>query len=155
MASQLTVTTPSDLEIVITRLLDAPRYLVFEAHTSCEHIVHWWAPDTHEMTDCAVHFKPGGVWRMAQRGTDGVEHGFHGEFREIVRPERIVWTFDGHHGGASVETVTFEEQEGKTLVTAVATFESVEERNSMLRSGMGAGVAESYDRLESYAASLV
>src|SRR2546426_9435338 len=92
--NELTVTTPSDREIVMTRVFDAPRDLVFEAHTSCEHMSKWWGPRRYEVSICEIDFRPGSKWRMVQRGSEGEEHGFHGEVREIVRPERIVWTFE-------------------------------------------------------------
>jgi uncharacterized protein YndB with AHSA1/START domain len=150
--NKLTVTTPSDTEIVTTRMFDAPRDLVFEAHTSCEHLSKWWGPRRYEVSFCDVDFRPGGAWRMVQRGADGTEHGFRGEFREIVRPERITWTFEYEPmaGHISVQTVTFEEHDGKTTLTSVARFDTVEERDGMLRSGMESGAAETYDRLDEY-----
>lgn len=152
----LTITTPSDTEIVMTRLFDAPRELVFEAHTSCEHLSRWWGPRRYEMSFCDVDFREGGAWRMVHRGEDGAEFGFHGEFREISRPERITWTFEfeGAPGHVSVETVTFVEEDGKTRLTAVSTYDTIEERDAVLRSGMSEGAAETWDRLEEYLATL-
>jgi uncharacterized protein YndB with AHSA1/START domain len=97
--------------------------------------------------------RPGGTWRIVHRGPDGEEdQGFHGEFREIVRPERIVWTFEweGMPGHVSVETLTFEEHDGKTTITTTSIFDSVEDRDGMLQSGMESGAAETYDRLDEY-----
>ena len=155
-SKQLTVTTPSDREIVMTRVFDAPRDLVFEAHSSCEHMSRWWGPRRYEVAKCDLDFRPGGAWRIVHRGSDGDEHGFRGEFREIVRPERIVWTFEweGLPGHVSVQTAEFEEHDGKTTLTATAVFSSVEDRDGMLDSGMESGAAESYDRLEEYLESL-
>jgi uncharacterized protein YndB with AHSA1/START domain len=151
-SNQLTVTTPSDREIVLTRVFDAPRDLVFEAHTSCEHISRWWGPRRYEVSSCEMDFRPGGAWRFVQRGADGTEHGFRGEFREIVRPERIVWTFEyeGMPGHVSVDTLTLEERDGKTALTATSLFDSVEDRDGMLQSGMQEGAAETWDRLVEY-----
>ncbi len=151
-SSKLTVTTPSDREIVLTRVFDAPRELVFEAHTSCEHLEKWWGPRRFEVASCEVDFRPGGLWRIVHRGPDGDEHGFRGEFREILPPERIVWTFEyeGMPGHVSVETLTLEEQDGKTTLTATAVYDTVEDRNGTLESGMEAGAAETYDRLDEY-----
>jgi uncharacterized protein YndB with AHSA1/START domain len=148
----LTVTTPSDREIVMTRVFDAPRELVFEAHSSCEHMSNWWGPRKYEVATCEIDFRPGGGWRIVHRGPEGEEHGFHGEFREILRPERIVWTFeyDGMPGHISVETLTLEELDGKTKVTARSVHDTVEDRDGMLESGMESGAAESYDRLDEY-----
>ena len=151
-SNQLTVTTPSDREIVMTRLFDAPRDLVFEAHSSCEHMSRWWGPRRYEVSSCEIDFRPGGRWRMVHRGSDGQEHAFHGEFREIVRPERIVWTFEyeGMPGHVSVDTLTLEDREGKTLLTATSTYDSVEDRDGMLNSGMQSGAEETFDRLDEY-----
>lgn len=148
----MVVTTPSDREIRMTRVFDAPRDLVFEAHTSCEHMSHWWGPRKYEVSSCEIDFRPGGAWRIVQRGPDGDEHGFRGEFREIVRPERITWTFEyeGMPGHVSVDTLTLEEQDGKTILTANSVFDSVEDRDGMLQSGMESGAAETWDRLGEY-----
>ena len=147
--SKLTVTTPSDREIVITRVFDAPRDLVFEAHSSCEHMSNWWGPRKYEFASCEIDFRPGGKWRIVHRGPDGEEDGFHGEFREIVRPERIVWTFEweGAPGHVSLGTVTFEEHDGKTTLTYKSVFQSVEDRDTMLREGMEGGLDEGMNRL--------
>jgi len=153
---QLTISTPSDLEIVMTRQFDAPRDLVFEAHTSCEHMSKWWGPRRYEVTDCDIDFRPGGAWRMVHRGPDGQEFGFHGEFRDIVRPDRITWTFEfeGMPGHVSVDTVTFEELDGVTTLTATSTFSSIEDRDGMLNSGMTEGATETWERLEDYLETL-
>jgi uncharacterized protein YndB with AHSA1/START domain len=151
-SNKLTVTTPSDREIVMTRVFDAPRDLVFEAHTSCEHMSHWWGPRKYEIASCEMDFRPGGTWRIVHRGPGGEEYGFRGEFREIVRPERITWTFEweGMPGHVSVDTLTLEEQDGKTTLMSISVFDSVEDRNGMLESGMESGAAETYDRLDEY-----
>jgi uncharacterized protein YndB with AHSA1/START domain len=151
-SKQLTVDTPSDKEIVMTRVLDAPRDLVFEAHSSCEHLSHWWGPRRYEISACDLDFQPGGRWRIVHRGSDGQEFVFHGEFREIVRPERITWTFEweGMPGHVSVQTVAFEERDGKTTLTTTVWFDTVEDRDGMLQSGMADGAAESMDRLDEY-----
>ena len=151
-SNTLTVTTPSDREIVMTRVFDAPRDLVFEAHSSCEHLSRWWGPRRYEITSCEMDFRPGGAWRIVHRGPDGEEYGFRGEYREIVRPERIVWTFEfeGMPGSVSVETMTLEEHDGKTTFTATSVYRSVQERDAMLQSGMEEGAAETMDRLDDY-----
>ena len=99
-----------------------------------------------------MDFWPGGPWRFVLRGPDGEVPGFRGEFREIVRPERIVWTFEweGMPGHVSVDTLTLEEQDGKTTLTSTSVFDSVEDRDGMLESGMESGAAETYDRLDEY-----
>jgi uncharacterized protein YndB with AHSA1/START domain len=153
---ELKVTTPSDREIVMTREFDAPRELVFEAHSSCEHMSRWWGPRKYEVAECDMDFRPGGKWRIVQRGSDGQEHEFSGEFREIVRPERIVWTFvyGGFPDSVSVQTLTLDEHDGKTTLTAIAAFDTVDERDGTLASGMEGGAAESMDRLDELLESL-
>ncbi len=155
--NKLTVTTPSDREIVLTRMFDAPRDLVFEAHTSCEHMSNWWGPRKYEVASCDIDFRPGGKWRVVHRGPDGdEEHGFRGEFREIVPPERIVWTFEyeGWPGQISVETLRLEEVDRKTKLTATAVYASKEARDGMIESGMESGAAETYERLDEYLETL-
>ena len=149
---RLEVTTPSDREIVMTRAFDAPRELVFEAHSSCEHMSRWWGPRGYEIVDCKIDFRPGGAWRIVHRGPDGDEFTFFGEYREIVPPERIVWTFgyEGMPGEPGPETMTLEEHDGKTTFKSVSVFDSVEARDAMLESGMEAGAAETMDRLDEY-----
>jgi uncharacterized protein YndB with AHSA1/START domain len=151
-SNTLTVSTPSDREIVMSRVFDAPRELVFEAHSSCEHMSNWWGPRKYEVASCEIDFRPGGEWQIVHRGPGGEEHGFHGEFREILRPERIVWTFEyeGMPGHVSVETLTLEEHDGKTTVRATSVLDTIEDRDGMLESGMESGAAESYDRLDAY-----
>jgi uncharacterized protein YndB with AHSA1/START domain len=149
----LKVTTPSDREIHVTRVFDAPRELVFEAHSSCEHMSNWWGPRKYEIASCELDFRPGGKWRIVHKGPEGQDdQGFRGEFREIVPPERIVWTFEweGMPGHVSVETLTLEEQDGKTLLTANAVYDTVEDRDGMLQTGMEEGMAETYERLDEY-----
>jgi uncharacterized protein YndB with AHSA1/START domain len=154
-SAPLQLTTPSEKEVVITRTFNAPRELVFEAHTSCEHLSHWWGPRKYEVADCEVDFRPGGTWRIVHRA-EGEEHVFRGEYREIVRPERITWTFEwmGLPGHVSADTVSFEEHDGKTTVTTRSMFDTVEDRDGMLQSGMESGLAESWERLDEYLESL-
>jgi uncharacterized protein YndB with AHSA1/START domain len=151
-SNTLTVTTPSDREISMTRVFDAPRDLVFEAHSSCEHLSRWWGPRRYEIASCEVDFRPGGAWRIVHRGPEGEEYGFRGEYREIVRPERIVWTFEfeGMPGQVSVETMTLEEDDGKTTFKSTSVFDSIEARDGMLQSGMESGAAETMERLDEY-----
>lgn len=146
------VTLPSDKEILITREFDAPRDLVFKAMTDPDLIPRWWGPRTYTTEVDQMDVRPGGKWRFINRTPDGTAHGFRGEYREIVPPERITWTFEweGMPGHVSVQTVAFEEHNGKTTLTATAVFDTVEDRDGMLQSGMESGAAESYDRLDEY-----
>jgi uncharacterized protein YndB with AHSA1/START domain len=151
-SGKLTVTTPSDTEIQMTRVFDAPRDLVFEAHSSAEHMKNWWGPRKYETIAAEVDFRPGGKWRIVHRGPDGEEYGFHGEFREIVPPERITWTFEfeGAPGQVAVETVSLKEHEGKTTMTVISDAGTKEARDAVLESGMTEGAAETFERLEEY-----
>jgi uncharacterized protein YndB with AHSA1/START domain len=153
-SGDLTVTTPSDREIVLTRVFDAPRALVFEAHSKCEHLTKWWGRGNP--LDCELDFRPGGSWRFVEHAPDGESYGFHGEYREIVAPERIVQTFEfeGMPGHVSVETLVLEEHAGKTTLTTTSVFDSVEDRDGMLQSGMETGAKESMDHLAALLATL-
>jgi uncharacterized protein YndB with AHSA1/START domain len=151
---ELVVTTPSDREIVMIRVFDAPRELVFEAHTSCEHMSKWWGSRKYEVVECEIDFRPGGTWRIVYRGPGADEITFFGEYLEIVRPERIVWTFNFNDTLGGPETSVFEENDGKTTITSTAVFPSVEVRDGVLGSGMVAGAEETYDRLDEYLEAL-
>jgi uncharacterized protein YndB with AHSA1/START domain len=152
---KITLSTPSDLEVVMTRVFNAPRRLVYEAHSKPEHIQRWWGPRGSTMTSCEMDFRPGGRWRFVLREADGSENAFRGEFRETVEPEKIVQTFEweGMPGHISVDTLTLVEQH-KTTATTTSRFDSVEDRDGMLQSGMEAGANESYDRLEEHLATM-
>ena len=152
---RLIVTTPSDLEVVLTRRFDAPRELVFEAHTKPEHIKRWWGPRAYDMPVCEMDFRPGGAWRFVH-WADGEEYAFHGTYLEISPPERITWTFEweGMPGHAITETMVLTEQDGGTLLTTTSVYVSKEERDAMLQSGMEQGAAESMDRLDELLAEL-
>jgi len=144
-----TLTMPSDREILITRVFEAPRRLVFEAITKPEHMAHWWGPRNMTMLTCEMDLRPGGAWRFVLRGPDGNDYGFRGVYREITPPERLVQTFEfeGMPGHVSLETATLEEQDGKTKLTVTCLYQSVEDRDGHYNSGMEAGMRESHDRL--------
>src|SRR5574341_357191 len=143
------VSLPSDREIMFERVFDAPRDLVFKVCMDPRHIPHWWGPRKYVTTVEKMDVRPGGVWRFVQRDADGSEFAFHGEYREVTPPERVVATFEfeGMPGHVVVDTTTFEEQNGKTKMTVTSLFESVEDRDGMLQSGMESGMRESWDRL--------
>ena len=140
---------PSDREFTMTRVFDAPRALVFAAHTDSQHVPHWWGLRNSTTIVDVMDVRPGGAWRFVQRDPDGNEYGFRGEYREVVPPERLVYTFEfeGMPGHVVVDSITFEEHDGKTTVSATSLFDSVEERDGMLESGMESGANESWDRL--------
>ncbi len=147
--NELTVTTPSDREVVMSRAFDAPRELVFEAHSSCEHMSKWWGPRSSEFVSCDIDFRVGGKWRIVLGTTEG-DVTFFGEYLEIVRPERITWTFGFGDNPGGPETYVFEEHNGKTTITSAAVVGSAEELDAMLGSGMVEGARETYDRLDEY-----
>lgn len=111
---------PEDL--VVTRVFKAPRRLVFEAWTKAEHVSRWFAPKPLTMPSCEVDFRHGGAFRFVMRAPDGTEYPFEGAFREIVVPDRIVFTGAVHEGNATVTTITFAEHDGKTTLTMRQTF---------------------------------
>ncbi|HLZ09399.1 MAG TPA: SRPBCC family protein [Chloroflexota bacterium] len=150
---KLAVAVLSDLEVALEREFNAPRHLVFAVFTRAEHLRHWWGLfEGSTMTVCEIDARPGGAWRMVLRGADGNVNGFRGQFREVVPPERVTWTFEweGLPGHISVETVTFTEQNGRTTMRGVTHFDSIEDRDGMLQSGMETGAEASYQVLDRY-----
>ena len=154
----LQVTRPSEREIAMTRDFDAPRSMVFDAWTKPELLKRWlgvrngWA-----LAVCEVDLKVGGAYRFVWRGPDGAEMGMGGVYREIVPPERLVATEkfdDPWYAGEALDTMVFVEEGGKTTVTTTVLYESQEVRDAVLESGMARGVAESYDTLAEYLASI-
>ena len=150
---QLVTTTPTDVEIVMSRTFDAPRELVFQAHSSCEHLSNWWGPRDTKVLDCEVDFRPGGSWKVVLDHAEGPIT-FFGEYLEIVPPEKISWTFGFNDEPGGPETYVFEEHDGKTTITSKATFPSREARDAVLATGMEKGAAETYDRLDEYLEAL-
>ncbi len=148
MAKINLIAEPGKQEIVITRIFDAPRELVFRAITDPNLIPQWWGPKGLTTVVDRMDVRPGGVWRFAQRDAGGNEFAFHGVYHAIVSPERLVSTFEfeGTPGHVLLETETFEEQDGKTKLTDQNVFQSVEDRDGMLSSGMEDGWAETMDR---------
>ena len=142
-------TKPSDREVVMTKVFAAPRELVWKAYTDPKLIPRWWGPRYLTTTIDKMEAKPGGAWRFVSRGPDGSEFGFHGVFREVVKPERLSWTFEfeGAPGHVSVDTVRFEEFEGGTKVTVTSVFQNKADRDRMVASGMEGGMTESAERL--------
>jgi uncharacterized protein YndB with AHSA1/START domain len=147
----LTVTTPSDTEIALIRVFDAPRRLVFEALTKPELVKRWLAgPPGWSMVVCEIDLRVGGAYRYAWSGPAGAKMGMRGVYREVVVPERIVntETFDEPwYRGEAVGTAVLVEQDGKTTLTTTVRYESQEVRDGVLRTPMEQGVAASYDRL--------
>jgi uncharacterized protein YndB with AHSA1/START domain len=143
------ITTPSDTEIRIERTFDAPRDLVFRAYTDPKLLSQWMGPRKYKMTIDQMDVRHGGRWHFTHIDTDGTKYGFHGEYREIVPPERIVqtWNFEGMPG-ESLQTALFQEHNGRTTVKSIVKFQKKEDRDGMLASNMESGLNESYDRLD-------
>ena len=144
----LKVTTPTDREIVLIRVFDAPRTMVWDAFTKPELLKRWFGPRGWSLVVCEVDLKVGGGFRFVLRGPDGRDMGMRGVYREIVPPERSVHmeSFDDYPGEAQV-TAVFVERAGKTTLTATVLYPSREIRDAVIKSGMEHGAAESYDKL--------
>ena len=144
----LKVTKPSPREIVLTRVFDAPRELVFEAMTRPELLKRWFGPHGWNLILCEVDLRVGGAWRYVLEGPDGRSMAMGGEYREIVLRERTVHTeaFDDYPG-YSVVTTVLTEHEGRTTLTGTVLYDSQETRDAVVESGMEHGAAETYDRL--------
>ena len=156
-----TVTTPSEREFVMERVFGAPRELVFQAFAECERLAHWWGPKGWTLPVCQMDFRPGGVWRYCMRGPAGEEGCGKAVYREIVEPERIVYTdaFADAEGNVldgmpeMVITVTFAEHDGKTKLINQVQFASVADMETTLGMGMVEGLTQTLDRLEEYLAN--
>jgi uncharacterized protein YndB with AHSA1/START domain len=145
-----TVTTPSDREIHIERIFEAPRDLVFATFVDPDLIPEWWGPRGTTTHVDKMDVRSGGDWRFLSRDGDGGETAFRGTYREVSPPERIVQTFEweGMPGHVSVETATFEDLGDRTKVVTTSIFHTTEERDGMLGSGMEGGMNETYQRLD-------
>jgi uncharacterized protein YndB with AHSA1/START domain len=151
-----TVTTPSDREIVVTRLVAAPRKLVFDAYTNPAHVRHWMlGPQGWTMPICEIDLRVGGAWHFVWRRSDGTEMEMRGVYQEIVPPERIVCTEAwGGDWPETLNTVSLAEEDGKTTITQQMRYPSKEAREAALKTGMQEGMSESFDRLNEYLATL-
>jgi uncharacterized protein YndB with AHSA1/START domain len=150
-----TVTTPTDREIRIERVFDAPRERVWQAFTDPELLKQWWGRG-NKMVIERMEVERGGHWRFVEHGPDGV-HGFEGRYREVTPPERLVQTFewDGMPGCVAVDTAVFEDLgDGRTKLVTTSLFHTTEERDGMLESGMETGLNESYAALDKLLATL-
>jgi uncharacterized protein YndB with AHSA1/START domain len=145
------VTTPSELEITVSRVFAAPAKLVFDFHTRAEHVQKWLlGPPGWSMPVCEIDLRAGGAYRYVWRNDkSGAEFGTRGEYREVIVPERLVHTerMDGADGEALC-TLTFVESAGRTTLTTLMRFPTKETRDQALQSGMTDGMSMSYDRME-------
>jgi len=153
------ITAHGNREILVTRLFDAPRRLVFDAYTKAELIKQWLlGPDGWSMPVCKVDLRVGGKYRYVWKSdADGREMGMGGIYREVVPPERIVVTevFDeAWYPGDAVDTIVLVENAGQTTLTQTIRYNSPETRDAVLKSPMQKGMAASYDRLDKFVPSL-
>ena len=152
MAARSNAATESaERELLITRVFNAHRSLVFKAWTEPQHLVHWWGPQGFTLPSCTMDLRPGGTYRFCMRSPEGVDHWLQGIYREIMEPERLVFTYafedaTGKPGHETLVTVTFAELGEKTKLTVhQAVFESVTVRDEHVR-----GWTEALDRLAGY-----
>lgn len=155
---EVTVTLPSDREIRFTRLFDWPARLLFEAWTTPEHLRHWYGCPGSRLTYCEIDLRVGGTWRLNMHQPDGSDHPFHGVYREIDAPGRLVYTecYDKPEIGSPewLTTVSFEEVDGKTRMTHLLRHRSKEVRDAHLQSGMEKGVTIMLNQLDDHVAAM-
>jgi uncharacterized protein YndB with AHSA1/START domain len=144
------IVEPGRQDIVIKRSFDAPRDVVFKAMTDPALVPNWWGPRKYETIVDRMDVRPGGQWRYLNRDAQGAEFAFNGVYHEVTAPERIIQTFEFEPmpGHVSLDTMTLEERDGRTYATSVSVFQSIEDRDGMVQSGMEGGVRETYERLE-------
>jgi uncharacterized protein YndB with AHSA1/START domain len=145
-----TYATPSDREVVVTRVVDAPRRIVFDAWTNPKHVPRWLlGPEGWTMPVCEIDLRPAGKWRMVWRKADGSEMAMSGSYREVVPPERVVNTERwGPEWPETVNTVAFTESQGRTTITLTILYPSKEARDAALKTGMKDGMDQSFARFD-------
>jgi uncharacterized protein YndB with AHSA1/START domain len=151
-----TFTTPSDREVAMTHVVDAPRELVWEAHTNPEHAPQWMlGPEGWSMPVCEIDLRPGGEWHFVWRQADGNELEMRGVYREVTRPERIVQTESwGDDWPETLNTLVLTEKDGKTTIATTIVYPSKEARDAAIETGMKDGASQTYDRLDEYVRTL-
>lgn len=162
------VTTPGSPEFLLTRVFNAPRGLVWKAWTDPRQMVKWWGPRVMSTPVCEVDVRPGGAYRIVMRAPDGKDYPMKGFYREVVKPEKLVYTadlsehplewhemFNPNYSKARqnvameiLTTVTFEEQGDKTKLTVRMDFDTADTRDRLAKGGMTAGWSESFDKLD-------
>ncbi len=148
---------PGVPQVLTSREFDAPRELVYRAFTEPALLVQWLGPRKYTMTIDRFDLRDGGTWRYVYADEAGNAFGFHGVFHGEASLDGIVQTFEfeGAPGHVSMDTVTFEEEDGKTIVRTNSVFQSVAARDAMVDSGMADGMSEGYERLDEVLAKLV
>jgi uncharacterized protein YndB with AHSA1/START domain len=154
---ETTLTTPSERELEITRVFEAPRELVWEAWTNPEHVPNWLlGPEGWTMPVCEIDLRPGGPWHFVWRKDDSTEMEMRGQYREVVPPERLVNTESwGGEWPETVNTIAFTEEDGRTTVTITVLYPSQEAREAATATGMESGMNRSFDLLDGYLASIM
>ncbi|MEP6639586.1 MAG: SRPBCC family protein [Chloroflexota bacterium] len=157
MSTTQVTAEPGTPYIDITREFDAPRDLLFRAHTDPELLVQWLGPNRLTMIIDRYDVRDGGKWRYIHRDEDGTEYGFHGVFHGTPSPDGMIQTFEfeGAPGHVSLDSITFEERDGCTVLHGHSVFQSVQARDAMVESGMEGGLSEGYDRLDELIAKLL
>jgi uncharacterized protein YndB with AHSA1/START domain len=153
---KLEVITPTEREIAMTRVFDAPRRLVFEAWTNPKHVPHWMlGPEGWTMPVCEIDLRPGGAWHFVWRHSNGAEMAMHGVYREVAPPDRLVSTESwGGDWPETLNTLVLSEEDGRTTMTNTVLYPSKEARDAALKTGIKEGAAASFDRLQELLASL-
>lgn len=155
-SNAVVVTLPSDTQVQITRVFDAPRDLVYRAWTTPELVRQWWAGDQGEIKSVEIDLRVGGTWRYAMVTNSGFEVAFRGQYLELVPGERIVSSeeYEGMPGATAVSTTTLTEEDGRTTLTILTQHTSREHRDAHANSGMETGLRSSWAMLEQVANSL-
>ena len=150
------VTLPADHQILVTREFNAPKRLVWKAYTTPDLIARWWGGSHGKVTSAEVDLRVGGSWRYVLAANEGFEVAFHGEFREISAPDRLVNTeiYEGAPEGMGVVTTTLTEADGQTTLSQLCDYGTRAVRDAVIDSGMEGGMQESMDELEQVAVSL-
>lgn len=145
----VTITTPSDRQIVVTRLFDAPRAVVFETWTKAEHVTQWWDPSGVPLAICEIDLRPNGAFRWVNRAPDGGEgHSFSGIYREIAPPEKLVFTSPSSPEQGA--TLVFTEEGKKTKLTLTIECATRKDRDALLQMRVDAGTAQTLENLAAY-----
>jgi uncharacterized protein YndB with AHSA1/START domain len=151
-----TFTTPTDREVVMTRVVNAPRRLVWDAWTNPQHLPHWMTgPDGWTMPVCEIDLRPGGAWHFVWRSADGGEMEMRGEYREVSPYDKLVSTESwGGPWPETLNTLLLTEKDGKTTISQRILYPSKEARDAALQTGMKEGASMSFDRLNDYVTTL-
>jgi len=150
--------TSKDRELLMTRIFDAPRDLMFEVWTNPEHLAHWWGPNGFTITTHEMNFKPGGSWKFTMHGPNNMDFPNLVVYKEIVKPERLVWNHsadENENPGDFESTVTFEAIGEKTKITMRMVFRTKEEKDMVVEKyGAIEGNTQTMNRLEAYLTQL-